>query len=236
MVPEMKTQPNRVSPDDYEQLTRSAYRSDARALAYRRHQKEEWSWARFVTGFEQRIIRRWLNRYTWAPTDLMLDVPCGTGVLGPLLAAYPFRVAGSDISAEMMRAGRDEYRPDQCCGLAQADITRLPFVPGTIAGVMTLGFMHRVPAAVRQGALAEIARLQPRMIIVTYSLDTRVQRVKKAVLSALRPKYVPAPQPATRAVVDAEIAACGLRVVAVTPILPGLSAEYLFLLEPQRRP
>lgn len=217
---------------DYDRLTRSAYQTPSRAAAYRRHQSEEWSWARLVTVREQRLVARLMQRETWRPTDLILDAPCGTGVLGPVLRTIGCRVVAADISLEMMGEGRSAYDAAQLAGFVQADLTSLALPAGVIGGVVTLGFMHRVPAEIRRRVLLELARLEPRAIVVSYSLDTPSQRLKKWLWSRLRPGYVPAPNPARRDEVEAEIRASGLRVVEAVAVLPLLSAEYLFLLEP----
>src|SRR6266540_1394938 len=94
---------------DYENETRAAYRSPERAAAYKRYHTTDRSWALIATRLEQRLIRRMLSAHDWSAADTMLDVPCGTGILGPTVARVPASIVASDISAEMMALAATEY-------------------------------------------------------------------------------------------------------------------------------
>ncbi len=219
---------------DYERDTRHAYQTRARAMSYRDYQQRDWSWGRLSTVMEQRALRR-MMRPLLHPDDLVLDMPCGTGILAPLLTAARARVVAADISTEMMALALETYAAT-CVAHAQADITALPFRSGSIDTVMTIGFMHRVPPGVRRAALQEIARVSRRFAIVSFSLDSPLQRVKHAVLRAVTSRHVPAPSPAHGGQVEAEIRAAGCRVAARVAILPWLSAEWLYLIEKTEPP
>ena len=82
----------------------------------------------------------------------------------------------------------------------------------------------------------EIARVSRRFAIVSFSLDSPLQRVKHAVLRAVTSRHVPAPSPAHGGQVEAEIRAAGCRVAARVAILPWLSAEWLYLIEKTEPP
>ena len=216
---------------DYKRDTLDAYRSAARAAEYKRYHTTQWSWGRFVTWREQKVLARELGRYQWTPADQLLDIPCGTGVLGKVLHRFPFRITASDISPEMMEIAKAEYPADRLVSCTPADITHTPFPRGSFACVVTLGFLHRVPAEIKGAALREIAALTRRVAIVTCSVDTPLQRLKHAALSRIKREHVPAPCPAPLKEIVAEFEAAGFRVARSFMVVPLLSAHALFVLE-----
>ncbi len=216
---------------DYERDTLNAYQTPERAYAYKRYNTINWSWARFVTGFEQRAIARELARYKWASSDQLLDIPCGTGILGKVLHQFPFRIVASDISAEMMALARPEYPADRLVDCVQADITDTHFPRGSFACVITLGFLHRVPREIKRAALREIAALSSRVVIISCSVDTPLQRLKHAVLSRVKRNHVPAPCPTPLKEIIAECESHGFRVARAFMAVPVLSTHALLVLE-----
>jgi len=216
---------------DYERETLHAYRTEARASDYKRLQTTAWTWARFVTWREQHLLARELSRYEWSPDDRLLDIPCGTGILGGILHRFPFRIVGSDISPEMMALARSEYPQDRLEDCVLTDITQTPFPRGSFACVVTLGLLHRMPVDVKHATLAEISALTARIALVSCSVDTRFQRFKHAVLGWLRRTHVPAPCPARMSEIVAECESHGFRVVRTIRVVPLLSSHAIFVLE-----
>ena len=218
-------------PTNYEIDTLNAYRSRQRAAEYKRYHTEDWSWARFSTWREQRILARELSRYSWSADDRLLDIPCGTGILGKLLHDFPFQIVASDISPEMMDLARDEYPADRLLGCVQADITKTGFPRRSFACVAVIGFMHRVPLDIKRAALREISALSNRVVIITCSVDSPLQRIKKKVLAVIRRGISPAPCPAPLRDIVAECEAAGFKVVRSFMVVPFLSAEAMLVLE-----
>lgn len=216
---------------DYQRETRDAYKSGERARSYKHYNTAAWSWGRLATAREQRGLQRVMARERWAASDMILDMPCGTGILAGVLNTLPARVVAGDISHEMMALGRAEYRADSFVGAVQGDLTRTPFRPGTFAAVCILGFLHRVPTEIKRAALKEAAVLSSRLVVVTCAIDTPLQRVKHRVLRAVRRQHIPAPAPTTLASLVADCQAAGLRVREQFWVLPVLSAEIVLVLE-----
>jgi SAM-dependent methyltransferase len=216
---------------DYERHTLNAYRTTERAAEYKRFHTTDWSWGRLVTWLEQRAIARELGRYKWEASDQLLDIPCGTGILGKLLYQFPFRIVASDISPEMMDIARAEYPADRLINCTEADITDTPFPRESFACVITLGFLHRVPSEIKRAALREISDLSNHMVIVSCSVDTPLQRIKQAVLPWVKRNHVPAPCPVPIKDIIAECESSDLRVVRAFMVLPLLSASALLVLE-----
>lgn len=219
------------STTNYERDTLHAYQSAERAAQYKRLHTTSWTWGRVVTEFEQRAVARELARYEWSPSDQLLDIPCGTGILGKVLHRFPFKILASDISTEMMALARVEYPADRLIDCVQADITDTKFPRASFACVVTLGFLHRVPPEVKLAALHEIGALTSRVSIVSCSVDTPLQRFKHAVLSFLRRNHVPAPCPAPLKEIIADCESQGFRVMRAFMVLPLLSSDAILVLE-----
>ena len=219
---------------DYEQQTLNAYRTSERAVEYKRFHTSDWTWGRFVTWLEQRAIARELSRYEWVPTDQLLDIPCGTGILGRTLHHFPLRIVASDISPEMMALAREEYPADRLVDCTQADITSTPFTSGSFACVVTLGFLHRVPLDIKRSTLSEIARLTNHVAIVSCSVDTLLQRLKHALLSHINTNHIPAPCPVPLNNIIADCESQGFYVVRSFKVFPVLSAHAVLVLEKKK--
>lgn len=216
---------------DYETQTRNAYRSGRRASEYKKYQTRNWNWARFSTWREQRILARELSRYSWSASDLLLDIPCGTGISGKLLRSFPLRIVAGDISMEMMELAREEYLADRLIGCVQADITKTGFKRGMFACIMLIGFLHRVPQDIKHAVLSEISALTNRIAIITCSVDSPLQRLKRNLLSVIRTKHIPAPCPVPLQDIISECEVAGFKVVRSFMVVPFLSSEALLVLE-----
>ena len=216
---------------NYERDTLNAYRTPERAAAYKQFHTSDWSWARFVTWCEQRAIARELKYYKWSPADQLLDIPCGTGILGKLLHRFPFQIVASDISPEMMELAKSEYPADQLLNCTQADITATSFPRNSFACVITLGFLHRVPPEIKRATLMELAALSSRVVIVSCSVDTPLQKMKHAMLTRIKRSHVPALYPVSISEITSECESIGFRVVRAFMVVPLLSAHAILVLE-----
>lgn len=163
--------------------------------------------------------------------SLVLDAPCGTGILGQVLRELGCSVVAIDIAVAMMHLAREEYAADGFRGFLQADLLRLPLVADSVDGAIVLGFLHRVPREVRRGALAELAAVSRGPIIATCSLDSPLQRVKVGILGMVGHDYAPAPHRARLESITEDCAEAGLVVTAVRRSVPFLSSEAVLVLQ-----
>jgi len=216
---------------DYDKDTLNAYTSAKRAEEYKRFHTQEWSWGRFVTCFEQKKIKKILNDYKWTDNSQLLDIPCGTGILGGLLENYPFKITASDISEEMMSLAKEEYPAKNLVACTQADITKTKFNNDEFSVVICLGFLHRVPQDIKIAALDEIHRVVSDVAIVSSSITTPAQRIKQAILKIIKPNHIPAPCPMGKQEILEMCKKRGFKVKEVITVLPILSAHALFVLE-----
>lgn len=222
---------------EYDKETRSAYRNVSRAERYQKQFTDELTWARFTMWRERTCVEKALGQCGLSGSDIVLDIPCGTGILASTLSIFPFRVVASDISAEMMAYARDAYAGERFYGFVQADLTRPPFTTETFACIIILGFMHRVPREIRRKTLAAAASLSKKFVIVSYSIDSYPQRLKKRLITMLRPSHGSAPSPVLPGDVMGDFRSSNLRVRKAFDVATFLSAEVVYLLEkkPQRR-
>jgi ubiquinone/menaquinone biosynthesis C-methylase UbiE len=114
---------------------------------------------------------RLLERVALRPTDRVLDVGCGRGLLaiGAAKRATEGRVVGLDLWRSVDQSGNDpevtraNAAAEQVAGrveLETADMTKMPFADGSFDVVVSSWAIHNVPSAEgRVAALREIARV-----------------------------------------------------------------------------
>jgi ubiquinone/menaquinone biosynthesis C-methylase UbiE len=216
---------------EYEKDTRQAYRNVQKAHTYKGYQSRELTWGRLTSWREWTIIQGVLTRCSLPVQAKILDIPCGSGIMGRIFRLFPHPVVAADISLEMMGLAREDYNFAHFLGFVQADITRTPFDPGDFACIVIMGLMHRLPAAIRRKVLSEVAALKPRYAIISYSLDSPWQRLKQRLLKRLKAGYSSAPVPASYGDIVRELQAEGFQVRRFCHTIPLLSAEIVLALE-----
>ena len=216
---------------DYKKDTLNAYQSTDRAKEYKKFHTNQFSWGRLVTGIEQWIISKELKKYKWSVSDKLLDIPCGTGILGSLLHDFPFEILASDISIEMMKYAKNEYPSNRLVEFSQQDITNTGFERDSFSCVITLGFLHRVPLDIKRETLREIFELTNNIAIITCSVDNPTQRFKHKILSIVKRNHVPAPCPIKLKDLTAECEDQGFCVRNSLMVLPLLSSHALLVLQ-----
>jgi arsenite methyltransferase len=106
-------------------------------------------------GAFERKIR--LTQARMKPTDVVLDVGCGTGSLALRLASCAATVHGLDISSEMIRIARGKAQTEGAGNVSfhvgPFDSSFELFEPGSVDGVCAYSLLHLVedrPAALRR--------------------------------------------------------------------------------------
>lgn len=216
---------------NYEDDTLNAYKSAERAHEYKLFHTKKFSWGRLMTLLEQRIVNKILKSYEWSNKDKLLDIPCGTGVLGALLTDYPFQVTASDISREMMTLAEKEYPEHSSVILKQADITNTEFNVSSFSCIISLGFLHRVPIEIKIATIKEIYDLTNNIAIVTCSVKQPFFKLKHIILKHMHPNYLPAPCPMELDEIISIFENQGFQVKRSTRVLPIISAHTIFELE-----
>lgn len=220
---------------DYERDTKNAYRNKKKAKAYLEQYTKGTKWARFTMWRQRALIEKMLDQCDLTASDRVLDIPCGTGLIGRILLNNPACVIASDISIEMMNLVRNESGEDRLHRLVQADITATPFVRESFACVVVLALMHRLHDGLRREVLTEVASLSSRFVIMSYSVESRSQRIKQRILKILRPSHIPAPSSVPLPDILREVASHGFKVLSTSHIAYFLSAKVVLLLEKKAR-
>ena len=213
----------------YEIDTKNAYRNEAKANAYKNQYTEGIKWARFTMWQQKKIITKFLDACNLESKDKVLDIPCGAGYIGSVLAKYEASVVASDISEEMMDLAKSEYDEVKFDGFVQADITKTPFPSDDFKCVIVLSLMHRLPQVVRKEVLLEVARLTNKYLIISYSVESLAQRVKQWILLKVKPSHIPAPASIQLNVMLDEMSSVGLKIIKQRNVVYFLSAKIVFL-------
>jgi SAM-dependent methyltransferase len=172
--------------------------------------------------FVVRAILRGLERVPRG--GLVLDAPCGTGILSEPLRAHGLRVVSADISPAMLDVATER------AGLARvlADVERPPFRAGIFDAVVCNRFLMHLPSATRVEVLRTLAATSRGPLVVTvchpYTLKSASRALRRLGGSSKRSARI------TRAELDAEAAAAGLRVTRLITVVPLLSEIWVAVL------
>jgi len=105
----------------------------------------------------------------------LLDLPCGTGRLFPLLGRDGHGFVGADVSLHMIEHARGKLAVSDRSeggGLVQCDAERLPFKDRSFDAGVSLRFMLHLDRAARRQVLAEMSRVTRRWLVI----DVRHER------------------------------------------------------------
>jgi ubiquinone/menaquinone biosynthesis C-methylase UbiE len=160
---------------------------------------------------------------------LILDMPCGTGILHEFLGAAGFEVIGADLSPAMLTVAREKGNGVKH---VRADVTRLPFRPGSFEAVLCVRFFMRIPAAERPLVLRGLAALARGPLVVTVCHPYTIKHLTRKVRLMLGWTKKHSPR-LTRLELAAEAEAAGLRIERVVPVTPLLSEVWVVVLKNQ---
>jgi SAM-dependent methyltransferase len=156
----------------------------------------------------------------------VLDLPCGTGILGGFLAARGFRVVGADISPPMLAVARDRAPG---IGLVRADLEAPPWRRRAFAAVVCSRFLMHLPAVERPRVLRALADLTDGPLIATVCHPYTLKSATRALRRGLGWDVKRSPR-LTRAELEAEARAAGLRVERVTALAPLVSEVWVVVM------
>lgn len=214
----------------YETDTRQAYQDVERARLYKRR-IEGFNYTGIAMRRQLACVAAAARKIGLGRSDLVFDVPCGSGILAPTVRGTGAEMVLSDISRIMLDLAGDAYRGARVRGLVRADVTDLPLADGVFSCSICLGLMHRVPAEIRRAAMLELARVTSGHLIVSFSAFDRAQAVKRAVIRLIRPDFQFASHPTTMDELRREFADMGMRLVRIYRPIPFVSSEVVALLD-----
>lgn len=206
---------------------RKFYRNDSRADFYA---KDRFAGRRKATDSrDKRALERALDLV--GAEGRVLDCPCGAGRITPVLRSRGLDVTGMDVSLQMLKqaaALHDPYRP------VQGDALVLPFRDASFDTVVSMRFLYHLAApAERVTALAEMARVSKRYLIISFFDSRTLQSVEKKL------KVLAGRKPALRvefskAQFEREAATGGWKVLKFFPTLAWVSQHTVVALEKMR--
>jgi SAM-dependent methyltransferase len=157
---------------------------------------------------------------------LVLNLPCGTGIVGRSLAARGLRVLQADISPTMLAVACE--RGDALAHV-RADVERPPLRRRSVDAVLCARFLMHVPARARPGLLAGLAELSRGPVIATvchpYTLKSATRRLRRALGWRVKRSAR-----LDRRALEVEVAAAGLRVERVIAVMPLFSEVWVVVM------
>lgn len=188
---------------------------------------------RFSTGTgaatdrrERAVIRELLAKATVRPGP-WLDAPSGTGRMSAELPGPPVRV---DREITMLTAATGTA-PRVC-----ASVHALPFRDGAFAGTLCHRLLQHIPTPVeRLVVLRELARVTSGPIVVSFFDARSLQHLRRSLRRAFG-KRRSGRSAVARSAFVAELAAAGLRVVAMRSLRRFVAEQTLVLCERTGKP
>lgn len=197
-------------------------REDGYAERYRDRRWAEGSGQR-THGLEMRAIQQLLGLAQADSNGPWLDAPSGAGRLSAVL---PGEVVRSDRELSMLQACAADI-PRVC-----ASVHQLPFADRAFAGALCMRLLHHIPeSAERRRILAELRRVSRGPVILSFFHSVCLQHARRRL--ARRLGKTRSGRCAIRySVLRGDLAAAGLQVVAVRPLLRFVSEQWLVLAQP----
>jgi SAM-dependent methyltransferase len=216
--------------------------SSSTNIPFQKHEVEDYERRRYrgldqriVDSREQRIVKRLFEivlKRNGGMAGLVLDAPCGYGRFSGLIQDLGLTPVSSDLSFHMVNRARTRDRLRSSMLGVVSDLKRgLPFAPETFRLVLSMRFFHHLHEENdRANILGEFARVSSRWVILSYYelnsfhlLQRKIRRALKR--SKTRIKMVPGDE------FQREIKMAGLRTIEKIPLLRGIHAQHILLLE-----
>jgi len=181
-----------------------------------------------------RLLERALTRaLARVPADgLVLDAPCGTGILSTFLRRQGYRVIGADISPAMLAVA---HRRADALGHVRADLEQPPCKPRSVDAVLTSRFLMHLPSDTRVRVLHVLGELARGPVVATVCHPYTYKSFQRALRRALGGSAKRSPR-LTRRELEDEAARAGMRIERVIPVLPILSEVWVVVLSTLQRP
>jgi 2-polyprenyl-6-hydroxyphenyl methylase/3-demethylubiquinone-9 3-methyltransferase len=202
---------------------------DAR-WGYRRFDARRYERRRYGGFFRQlnhRLLLRALAKGLAAVPrgGIVLDAPCGTGVLADFLRGLGLRVMGADISPAMLEVAKER---GPVVGHVRADLERPPLRARSVDAVVSTRFLMHLPAELRPRVLEAMASVTRGPVVATVCHPYTVKTFGRTVRAALGLRAKRSPR-LTRRELEGEVAAAGLRLERVIPVMPILSEVWVIV-------
>lgn len=170
----------------------------------------------------------------------VLDLPTGTGRLIPPLRALGHEVIAGDSSPHMLDQARRQVTEADLGGdrpavsFARLDVMDIDLPDAAVDVTICNRLLHHYPtAALRRQALAELARVTRRRLVVSYFSNRAISALRFHIGNRLRGRVPTDRVPIWPAAFAADAAAAGLAVRASLGVRPWRSPQTYVVLEPR---
>ncbi len=210
------------------------YQKESYALRYEEEYKGGYGFknirSRIIASREIAVLKSLLGGIGIAPGSTILDMPCGTGKLGPALSGYPIRILAADLSHHMMRLASSEYSSGKLLGFMRFDARNVPLYAQSIDHIICLRLFQRLPKEIRISILREFRRVVRRCLVVSYSYYSPFQSLRNSVRRIYdREKQTFYHE--SLANIESELLEAGFMPRQVRHVLFGASSEIVILAE-----
>ncbi|HUM44472.1 MAG TPA: class I SAM-dependent methyltransferase [Fervidobacterium sp.] len=120
-----------------------------------------------VAYFEKRAVSR-LLKYTKGSS--IIDIPCGSGKLNPILKATNCNIISADASPQMIEFAKGDRSAD--FEFMLSDIRFIPLKSESVDILISNRFLHRIPAENHGIVLKELFRISRRYVILYFGSKT----------------------------------------------------------------
>ncbi len=169
----------------------------------------------------------------------VLDLPCGSGRLEPLLEQQGYRVTAADYSEHMVETARQAYlesrgktERSETIHFVQSDAMRMGFETDAFDAVICNRLLHHYPTfGLRQRVLRECARVSRSVVIVSYFDNLAFSSLRFHLKNRLLSRHATDRVPIWFHVLNHDLHAAGLRCTATYRVRYGLSPQTYLRLE-----
>jgi len=145
------------------------YRNTEVAKSYDGERFSTW-YGRLAHAIEANALASAASKYFQA-SGTLLDIPCGTGRLFPVLLSAGLRVTGGDISEEMLEVARQKFAGNSLVSFQKIDAEKMAFPDKTFDYVTSYRLMCHLPPEVRTRVLNEMIRVCKKTLVINYHVE-----------------------------------------------------------------
>ena len=170
----------------------------------------------------------------------VLDLPCGSGRLLPLLLEHSAEVTGADYSTHMLSNAQQNWETAHRAHAGQTPVVKFvqcdALDTGFAAGEFDAVVCHRLfhhfsEPATRIQALRELSRISRGPVIVSYFNSHALDALKRRLVNIIR-RHVPTDRiPIAPGEFRRDIHQAGLRIMSAHPVWRGVSPLWVLVLE-----
>ena len=169
----------------------------------------------------------------------VLDLPCGSGRLEPLLEKRGYRVTAADSSHHMLDQAIDSYlsasgnsRLPIHMRFIQQNVMQTTFAENEFDAVICNRLLHHFPTPdLRRMALIELARISNGVVIISFFSNFAFSALRFHLKNHLANRQPTDRVPIWFQVLEKDLAAAGLQCTGTFPVRRGLSPQTYLRLE-----